>query len=99
MRFLAFFFLTLALAAPPHPLPGLPTFAQLTLPESTDPARVALIKLAIETASTDKPNRSIYGSADPTRGGFDCSGVVFVDRNSLFQISPHPGQATWVGGG
>ena len=72
---LAAILLALPLAA--HPLPGFPTFSELELPASTSPKRIAFIKLALESASKLKLNQYIFGSADPSRGGFDCSGSVF----------------------
>lgn len=72
---LAAILLTLPLAA--LPLPGFPTFSDLDLPADTSPKRVAFIKLALESASKFKLNNYLFGSADPARGGFDCSGSVF----------------------
>jgi len=72
---LAAILLILRLAA--HPLPGFPSFSELDLPADTTQKRIAFVKLALESASELKLNKYLFGSADPLRGGFDCSGSVF----------------------
>jgi cell wall-associated NlpC family hydrolase len=81
-----------------HPLPGLPAFTQITLPDSTEPARIALVKLAIETASSRKLNRYIFGSADPALGGFDCSGAVFylLEKRGIEAPRSSASQFNWI---
>ena len=60
-----------------HPLPGFPSFEEIELPESTSPERVMLVKEALDSAAKHKLNQYIFGSADPARGGFDCSGSIY----------------------
>ena len=60
-----------------RPVPGQISTAALQDFKQLDPARQRLVKVGLEEAARLKLNRYLYGSADPARGGFDCSGVVF----------------------
>lgn len=93
-----FLLLTLHTFTSAHPLPGFPTFSDLDLPADTTPKRIAFIKLALESASTLKLNKYLYGSADPTRGGFDCSGSVFylLQKSDIDPPRTSAAQFDWI---
>lgn len=66
--------------------------------EQLEPARQRLLKLGLEEAARLKLNRYLYGSANPERGGFDCSGSVFY-LLKLLDIDPPRTSSTlfeWV---
>ena len=69
--------LSVAAMAEPRPVPGMLSAEDLEDFEQLDPARQRLVRVGLEEASRLNLNRYLYGSADPKRGGFDCSGVVF----------------------
>ncbi|MFC7336724.1 C40 family peptidase [Haloferula chungangensis] len=99
MRWLVFFISLLGLTSTQaHPLPGFPAFADLDLPEDTSPKRIAFIKLALESAAELKLNKYIFGSADPSRGGFDCSGSVFylLEKSDIDPPRSSAAQFDWI---
>lgn len=81
-----------------HPPPGFPTVEEIAIPRGTSPERIKLVKLALETARKHRLNNYIYGSADPARGGFDCSGSVYFLLRKM-DIRPPRSSATqfaWI---
>lgn len=63
--------------AEPRPAPGVISTCDLEDFDQVEPARQRLVKLALEEAARLKLSKYVYGSEDPERGGFDCSGSVF----------------------
>ena len=61
----------------PRPLPGELESAELAGFEDFDPKRAALVDLALKLGRTHRLNRYLFGSADPEKGGFDCSGSIY----------------------
>jgi hypothetical protein len=45
--------------------------------EGMHPQRRKLVELALKEGRENRLSRYIFGSADPARGGFDCSGAMF----------------------
>lgn len=60
----------------PHPPPGRLRESALEGFERLPAARQAIIREALAVQREFTLERYIYGSADPRRGGFDCSGAV-----------------------
>ncbi|MGB6221558.1 C40 family peptidase [Haloferula sp.] len=77
MHFLVAWVAFLPLIAFSHPLPGTPSVEELELPSDLGKSQREFIQLALESAAKLKLDKYLYGSADPSRGGFDCSGSVF----------------------
>lgn len=81
-----------------RPAPGkletqaLRDFAKLEKP------RRELLALALKTARKLKLHDYIYGSADPSKGGFDCSGAVYYLLRKVGMRPPRTsaGQFEWV---
>lgn len=95
------FFLSLLVAATisnAHPLPGFPVFSDLEIPADTSPKRIAFVKRALESASKLKLNKYLYGSADPDRGGFDCSGSVYylLQKSEIDPPRSSSTQFNWI---
>ncbi|MBK1826221.1 C40 family peptidase [Haloferula rosea] len=61
----------------PRPLPGELESAELADFDKFDPKRAALVDLALKLGRTHRLNRYLFGSADPEKGGFDCSGSIY----------------------
>ena len=59
-----------------RPAPGFITTEALHEFDKLEAARKRFIKLGLDEASRLRMGRYIFGSADPRRGGFDCSGAV-----------------------
>ena len=93
---LAAILLTLPLGA--HPLPGIPSFDDLERSADASPKGGAFVKLALESAAKLKLNKYLYGSADPSRGGFDCSGSVFylLKKSDIDPPRTSAGQFDWI---
>ncbi len=62
---------------PTRPLPGVIGTAALEGFDNLSDGRRELVAKALEMAAKHRLNRYLFGSADPARGGFDCSGAVF----------------------
>jgi len=61
----------------PSPLPGELNPGDLVEFDSLDPDRKKLLEHALRLGREHRLNQYIYGSADPDRGGFDCSGSIY----------------------
>jgi hypothetical protein len=60
-----------------RPAPGVITLDALESLEALSPKRQKLVKTALQTAKRFNFNQYLYGSADPSKGGFDCSGSMY----------------------
>lgn len=59
------------------PAPARLNLEDLAGMEELSPSRRKLVALALQVGHDYHLNQYIYGSADPKRGGFDCSGAMF----------------------
>ena len=62
------------------------------------PARQRLIRLALDTGRAFELNQYHFGSADPTRGGFDCSGAMYylLEKIGLEPARSSAAQYEWL---
>lgn len=64
-------------AGPVRPVPGVIETSALEGFDELSADRRELVAKALEMAARHRLNRYLFGSADPARGGFDCSGAVY----------------------
>lgn len=96
--FAAVLLLLLPAAAAPREKPAVIAIEALALPANLDPRRKQLISDALDTAREFALDEYIYGSADPTRGGFDCSGSMFflLKKADIDPPRTSAGQYDWI---
>lgn len=90
--------ISIVASAEPRPLPGLIPTSELQDFEQLDPARRQFVEIGLQEATRLKLNSYLYGSADPERGGFDCSGSIYY-LLKLLDIDPPRTSSTlyeWV---
>jgi len=80
------------------PRPATITATQLAEFETLPEDRKALVEAALELASGERWLKYTFGSADPDKGGFDCSGATYF---LLKELSYQPartsaGQYLWI---
>lgn len=66
-----------AAASESRPAPGVISTSDLEGFDKLEPARQRLVRLALDETRRLRLSEYVFGSADPKRGGFDCSGSVF----------------------
>lgn len=66
--------------------------------EHLPPARRRLVEIALRIGREHPGNRYLFGSADPARGGFDCSGAMFyvLGKAGLRPPRSSAAQFDWV---
>jgi cell wall-associated NlpC family hydrolase len=86
------------LAAESRPIPGHLGASQIEGFDQLAPERQQLIQLALEEAARLRLGQYIYGSHDPDRGGFDCSGAIFylLKKLGLNPARSSSGQFEWL---
>ncbi|GAA5481753.1 C40 family peptidase [Haloferula sargassicola] len=99
LRLLAvLFFLALPAAAAPREKPAVIAIDALELPADLSPQRKQLITDALNAARELGLDRYIFGSADPSQGGFDCSGSMFylLKKAGIDPPRTSAGQFDWI---
>lgn len=81
-----------------RPMPGLLTTDRIEGFEKLAPERKRLVGLALEEASRLKMGKYVYGSAEPSRGGFDCSGSLFylLSKSGIKPARSSGAQYQWL---
>ncbi|MDA0767468.1 MAG: NlpC/P60 family protein [Verrucomicrobia bacterium] len=60
-----------------RPPPGRLSLVALEENRGLDPQRLRLVAIALQTVQRFNFNRYLYGSADPSKKAFDCSGAIY----------------------
>lgn len=85
-------------AGPSHPIPGELQADSIAELATVEPERRKLVQLALELGRKHRLNRYIYGSADPAKGGFDCSGSIhfILTASGLQPARSSASQYDWI---
>ncbi len=72
--------------------------SELQLPQQLSEPRRNLIELGLQTATKYGWLKYVFGSADPTKGGFDCSGATYylLRKSGMKPPRTSSGQYLWV---
>lgn len=84
--------------SPVRPRPGELESRQLEELVELGPERRALVDLALALGRKHRLNRYLYGSADPDKGGFDCSGAMhfILTKAGLEPARSSSAQYDWI---
>ncbi len=66
--------------------------------EKLSEKRRSLIELALKTGRDNPDNHYLFGSADPKKGGFDCSGAMYylLQKSGFTPPRTSAGQFDWI---
>ncbi|BCX48127.1 hydrolase Nlp/P60 [Haloferula helveola] len=100
MRFLTIvclLFASLATGAE-RPMPGVIAASELREFADLEAGRKRFVQIALEETAELKLSNYLYGSADPSKGGFDCSGAVFylLERVGIDPPRSSAAQFDWI---
>jgi cell wall-associated NlpC family hydrolase len=81
-----------------RPAPGVLATSDIEGFGDLDPARRKLVALALDETAKLKLGKYVFGSADPARGGFDCSGSVYylLKKAGLSPARSSAAQFEWI---
>lgn len=87
--------ITSLLTAEDKPLPGLIETSDLEGYDKFEESRRKLVKVSLDEAASLKLNKYVFGSADPKKGGFDCSGSVYYLLKKMGIEAPRSSSAQY----